>query len=180
MPLSSAEYRVRPALNVEELTVKMEIIDREEDDENAAVVDSYVIDAKQFPESLRARLFLTGVRAIFAERTSDVTFGGKTKHTPEQKVAAYAAVFAQLVKGEWERERKPVSPVVSAEVEALAELTGNTVAEIQATLRGFTKEDREATLANEEVQAKAKEIRAAREAKTAAGGVDLSRFKKTA
>lgn len=180
MPLSSAEYRVRPVLNADDMTVTMEIIDREEDDENAAVVDKYVIDAKQFPESLRGRLFLTGVRAIFAERTSDVTFGGKTKHSPEQKIAAYQAVFSQLVKGEWERERKPVSPVVSAEVEALAELTGNTVAEIQATLRGFTKEDREATLANEEVQAKAKEIRAAREQKAAAGGVDLSRFKKTA
>lgn len=180
MPLSSAEYRIRPVLDADAMTVTMQIIDRNEDDENAAIVDSYVIDAKKFPETLRSRIFLTGVRALFAERTSDVTFGGKTQHTPEQKIAAYATVDAQLQKGEWERERKPVSPVVSAEVEALAELTGNTVAEIQATLRGFTKEDREATLANEEVQAKAKEIRARREEKASQGGVDLSRFKKTA
>lgn len=180
MPLSTAEYRIRPVLSEEEMTVTMQVIDRNEDDENAQVVESYVIDAKKFPETLRSKIFLTGVRALFAERTSDVTFGGSKKHTPEQKISAYATVDAQLQKGEWERERKPVSPVVSAEVEALAELTENTVAEIQATLRGMTKEDREATLAHEEVQARAKEIRARRDATTAAGGVDLSRFKKTA
>jgi hypothetical protein len=96
-----------------------------------------------------------------SDRTSDVAFG--TGASPEEKMAAWGEVAELLKQGVWERERKAGAPVVSAEVEALAEIKGISVAEAQTALRKYDKATKEKILSNAKIVEKAKEIKAKRE-----------------
>jgi hypothetical protein len=78
-----------------------------------------------------------------------------------------------LKSGNWEFERQGGGPTVSAEVEALAEMKGTSVAAIQKALREYDAETRKGILANEKVQKIAARIRADRESGEALDLTDL-------
>lgn len=165
MPLSKASFRVKPVLDAAAMTVLFQVIDRESE----KAVATLTLDAKELPETIRPDVALYGLSKLCMDRTSEVNFSDD-KTTPESKLAAVQEVFDMLKGGVWERERKAGAPLISAEVEALAELRKVSVAEIQNSLRKYTKEQREQIFANKAVVAKAAEIKANR---TAAEDLDL-------
>lgn len=148
------------------------------DAENAAVVVTLrkregegftTLESETFPldgihADVRPLTDLYGVSKVLQDRCSQVDAG------PE-KLPAMREVFALLAKGEWERERTAGAPTVSAEVEALAEIKGVSVAAIQKALRAQPEAVREKVLANPRVVERAAQIKAGREAELA--GVDL-------
>ena len=101
--------------------------------------------------------------------TKIVNFGAGSKSTAE-KLAAMDAGVARLEEGEWEKEREGGARVVSAEIEALAELKGISVAAVQKALRDYTAEQRAKILSKPQVQKIAARIKAEREE----GDADLS------
>lgn len=165
MPLSTSKFRCKPILDAEKMTVEVQVIDRESD--KTVLTKTY--EAAKVHANLRAQVGLYGLSKLLFDRTSDVNFTDEAV-TPERKIAALDEVFDLLGTGVWEKERKGGAPVVSAEVEALAEVKGVSVSEIQVALRKYTKEQREKILANPKVV----ELAAAkRKARDAAESMDL-------
>lgn len=122
------------------------------------------ITRKSYPYSdvhpdLDALTKLYGLSKLYQDRTSDK----KVSEYGEQKLTFIDEVRDQINEGKWERERTAGSPTVSAEVEALAELKNCSVADIQKSLRKYTKEQKEKVFSNPTVVAKAAEIKSARE-----------------
>jgi hypothetical protein len=148
-------YSLKVELNVE--TNAVDVTVREKNEKGDFVeVDSKSFDASAISADILTQVTLYGYSKLLQDRCSDIKAG------PE-KIAAMDEVAAQLAAGQWERERKAGAPTVSAEVEALAELKGCSVADIQKSLRKFTKEQKEKILGNEAIVKRATEIRAARE-----------------
>lgn len=142
------------------------------DEENATVVvkayeqgsadaDKVIIDERKFPASdlhddVQTFTFLYGLSKILQDRCSGISVSdGKMEEMDE--------VFSMLKAGKKNRERQVGAPVVSAEVEALAALKGVSIPDIQRALSKYPADVRKNILANEQVKAKADEIRAARE-----------------
>jgi len=148
-------YSLKVDLNGD--TNAVEVTVREKNDKG----EFEAIDTGSFPisdvsDDIMAQVTLYGLSKLLQDRSSD------TKAGPD-KLAAMSEVAAQLAAGQWERERKAGAPTVSAEVEALAAIKGCSVADIQKSLRKFTKEQKEKILANPAVVAKADEIRTSRD-----------------
>lgn len=158
MALSNAKHRVVVDLDAKTMAAVMTIIDRES--EKPVPNGVFSLAAGDIHESLRPLVGLYGIKALLSDRTSDISFG--TGATPEEKMAAWAEVAELLKAGTWERERKAGAPVVSAEVEALAELKSITVAEAQTALRKYDKATKEKILANPKIVERAKAIKEAR------------------
>lgn len=156
-------YGLRAKLNVEAMSVDFQIVKKETDTEKESVVGEKSFPANQIHQSLHKNVSLYGFSKLLQDRSSDIPTG------PE-KIAAMEEVAALLAAGEWEKERKVGAPIVRPEVEALAQLKGCTVADIQASLRTYSKEAREKVFNNPKVVELAAQIKAKREA----GGVDLS------
>lgn len=153
MPITEkSAYRLAVELAVDAGLVKVEVIERE----SGNVVTNRDFDSNELPESIRPQVGLYGLSKLLQDRSSDTDSG------PE-KLDAMSEVFEMLKAGQWERERKTGAPVVSAEVEALAELKSITVAQAQAALRKYTKDQRDKILSNPTIVEKAKAIRASRE-----------------
>ncbi len=159
MPVSDNKFRNKVELIAERGVVSVQVIDRESE----AVVESREFDASGVHENVRPLVGLYGLSKLLQDRSSETPTG-------PGKLSAMQEVYDLLSRGEWERERKAGAPVVSAEVEALAEIKKITVAQAQAALRKFTKEQKDKILSNPAIVAKAAEIRAARET----SNVDLS------
>ena len=155
MALSTAKHRVVVDLSLELMAATMTIIDRES--EKPVENGSFTLKATDIAENLRPMVALYGIKALLSDRTSDVSFG--TGASPEEKMAAWAEVAELLKAGTWERERKAGAPVVSAEVEALAQLKKITVAEAQTALRKYDKATKEKILANAQIVELAKKIK---------------------
>lgn len=152
MPINEkSAFRLSVELKADDATVNVSVIERESGD----VVESESFNAKELPDNIRPTVALYGLSKLLQDRSSDTDSG------PE-KLDAMREVFAMFKAGQYERERKAGAPVVSAEVEALATLKRITVAQAQAALRKYTKEQREKILGNAAIVEKAKEIRAAR------------------
>lgn len=160
-----ADYSLKVNLNDEEGNV--EVLVREKNGDTFVVVDSATFGLAGVHADLADKVALYGLSKLLQDRSSSIPTG------PE-KLASMNEVFAQLASGKWEAERTRGAVVVSAEVEALAELRNVSVAAIQKTLKDFTKEQKDKIFANPSVVEKAKEIMARRENETA--GVDLSEF----
>lgn len=139
-------------LNSETLTVDVKIKERESGD----VIDEHSFNPAEFHDDVKQAVYLYGASKLYQDRSSQVKTG------PE-KLAAMQEVHQQLVQGNWERERKVGSPVVSAEVEALARLKNGTVPQAQASLKALDKAQRERVLSHPEVVKLAKAIREERE-----------------
>jgi hypothetical protein len=149
-------YSLKVELNTD--TSAVEVIVREKNEKG----DFVEIDRKAFPlaevhKDCRPSSDLYGYSKLLQDRSSD------TKAGPD-KLVAMEEVAAQLAAGQWERERKAGAPTVSAEVEALAQLKGCSVADIQKSIRKFTKEQKEKILGNAKVTELAATIRANRDA----------------
>ena len=151
MPLSDNPYRLKVELNTDKALVAVTVLKRDDD----SVVETAEFPAADVAATLRLQVGLYGLSKLLQDRTSEVPAG-------PGKVAAMRDLNGQLKLGVWEKERKIGAPVVSAEVEALAELKGISVAEAQGALRGYSKEVRVKILAHPTIVAKAAEVRAKR------------------
>lgn len=130
---------------------------REKDEKDEFVnLDTKSFALSSIPFEVRAFTDLYGLSKLVQDRASQVPAG------PE-KLAEMQMVYDSLVAGNLERERKSGSPTVSAEVEALASIKGCSVADIQKSIRKYTKEQKEKIFANPAVVAKAAELRSIRE-----------------
>jgi hypothetical protein len=146
-------------LNAEKLAILIEILKK--DDET--VVESGEFSAAEIAANLRNNVVLYGLSKLLQDRTSETEVG-------VGKIAAIQLVMDQFKAGNWVAERKSGSPVVSAEVEALAEIKEISVAEAQAALKKYDVEIRKQILANPVIVAKAEQIRSARKS---AEGISL-------
>lgn len=152
MPIRDNVYRLSVDLLADTATVKVQVVARESGD----VVEEESFDARSVADNIKTNVALYGLSKLLQDRSSDTDTG------PE-KLAAMREVYEMLKAGQWEKQRVAGAPVVSAEVEALAELKSISVAQAQAALRKYTKEQREKILSNEKIVEKAKAIRAARD-----------------
>lgn len=105
---------------------------------------SYTADLTSVAESLEDSVFCYGGSKLLMDRTSQLSASA----SPQERAAGMAAVLAHLANGEWTAERKSTGPTVSAEVQALAEIKGVSVAAIQATLRTLDADRKARVLAN--------------------------------
>lgn len=151
MATSTNPHRTRVELKSEDMTIKVSVIKRDDD----SVVEEAVFAASEIAANLRNDVALYGLSKLLQDRTSEVEVG-------PGKIAAMTALFEQFKKGVWSAERKAGSPVVSAEVEALAQIKGLTVAGAQAALKKYPADVKAAILANPQIVALAATIRAAR------------------
>lgn len=110
------------------------------------------------PEELDGKFMELG------RKTKLVNFAASAKSEDRDRLDMIREGWQQLLDGVWEKEREGGGPTVSAEVEALAEIKGISVADAQKALRGYDKEARAKILANPKIKAKADQIRKAREA----------------
>ena len=154
-------FGLRAKLNVENMSVDFEVVDKKND--NAVIETKSFKVSEVVHQALHKNVALYGLSKLLQDRSSEVPTG-------PGKLAAMREVAAILQSGEWERERKVGSPVVRPEIEALAALKSCSVADIQNTLRTYSKEQKEKLFALPKVVEKAAEIKAAREGAT----VDLS------
>lgn len=152
-------YGLRVKLNVEAMSVDVEVIDKKADDGKGKVVESDTFPASAVDAKLHKNVALYGYSKLLQDRSSDVPTG-------PGKLAAMREVAAMLATGEWEKERKVGAPVVSAEVEALARIKKCSVSDIQTALRRYSKENRDKILSSAQVKEIAAVIRAEREAAT--------------
>lgn len=113
--------------------------------------------AHDMPEAMADRVFDYGLAKLGMDRASQVDMG-------LDKIARINQVWEDLCDGIWEREASRTGPVVAAWIEALAEIKGATVADIQKSLKVYTDEQKEAIKANPRVAKRAEEITAARNA----------------
>lgn len=145
-------FKTKVKLNVEEMSVDVQIIARADD----SVAGEEKFLAAEIHDSIKQQVALYGLSKLLQDRASDVEIG-------PAKLEAMKAVQAQLAAGQWAKERKIGAVVTSPEVEALAALKQISVPAAQAALKAYPKEVREQILANPDIVAKAAEIRAARE-----------------
>lgn len=115
-------------------------------------------DFANLPEELDEKFLQLG------RKTKLANFAASAKSEGRERLDMIEEGWQQLVDGVWEKEREGGGPTVSAEVEALAKIKGKPVAAIQKALREYDKETRAKILANPQVVAEAKRIKAAREA----------------
>lgn len=103
----------------------------------------------------RPRLVCFALKTILATRTSSAD--------SDDKLDAMRDVKNLLGTDSWEKDREGGGfGVVSTFVEALAELKGQSIPAIQASLKKYSKEQREAMKDNAKVKAKMEEIEKAR------------------
>lgn len=158
-------YSMKHEFDLKEMTL---ISTLREKDENGKLED---IDQKVFPfsainEKLVPNVSLYGLSKVLQDRTSDVKPG-------LEKLDAMKEVLDQIAAGNWEKARVVGSPIVSCEVEALAELKGISIPDVQKNLKKYDKDQRESILSNPVVKAKAEEIRTRRESAAEASFDDL-------
>lgn len=150
------DLRMKVELNPEDRAVTYSVLDRENDD---ALVTSRTFSGKNVHADLVDRIWVYGLRAFLSDRTSDT----KVSEGVEEKLNAMSDVLEMLEAGEWEKEREVGARIVSAEVEALAELNSCSISDIQASLKRYPEEARKKMFSHPDVVAKANEIRARRE-----------------
>ncbi len=113
---------------------------------------SFAFDFDQLGHENQQRISLYGLNKLLTDRTSDQ----KDKFA---KLDEMQVVFDMLVEGEWAKERVVGAPVVSCEVQALAEIMSLSVPETQASLAAYPKEQRAQILAHDRVVAIATTLR---------------------
>jgi hypothetical protein len=124
-------------------------------------------DFAEIPEELDEQFLLLG------RKTKLANFAASAKSEGRDRLEMLDEGWNLLKSGNWEFERQGGGPTVSAEVEALAEMKGTSVAAIQKALREYDAETRKGILANEKVQKIAARIRADRESGEALDLTDL-------
>ena len=110
------------------------------------------IDGNDLPSENQHRAYLYGINKLLTDRTSDQK--DKVVKLDEMQV-----VFDLLCSGEWAKERVVGAVIVSAEVEALAELMSLSIVDTQRSLAAYDKETRKKILANPKVVEAGKVLR---------------------
>lgn len=134
--------------------------------------DPVTFNAEDIHPDLIPRVGLFGLSSLLQTRTSSLSTEGA-----DARIEGMKEVFRQISvhgDGKWEKTRVVGSPVVSAEVEALADLRGVSIPDIQESLKRYSKDDRAKILANDAVKVKADELRKARATKSDEASPDLS------
>lgn len=163
MAKSDNAFRLKVTLDAEKGGVHVEVIERETE----KVTESHFFSAREIHQNVRTDVALYGYSKLLQDRTSENPAG-------PGKVEAMKEVAALLQAGVWEKERKVGAPVISPEVEALAEIYGKTVAEIQTALKGYSADQKKEIFAKPRVVEAAKAIRERRATATEAPSLDLS------
>lgn len=120
-------------------------------------LDTSTFDYGSVADSVRDSVNLYGLSKLIQDRSSEVKAG------PE-KLSALREVFDQLAAGQWEKARVVGTPIVSAEIEALAQIKGIDIPTAQKALKQYDKEQKERILANPAIVARAAQIEAERAA----------------
>lgn len=124
-----------------------------DDADELVIEENFTVSA--LPTDNSAHVHAYGLNKVLTDRTSDI----KDK---QAKLVAMAEVFELLKTGEWAKERVVGAPVVSCEVEALAQIMELSVPEAQASLAAYPKEQRAQILQNDKVVSIAEDLREAR------------------
>jgi len=125
-------------------------------------------DTQDLPQNIRDKLAPKGLSVLLQERTSDIP-----KDQTQLVMDARESVFTMLKAGHWEKDADRSGPTVSAEIEAIANIKGISVAEAQKAMRELRKTDpklAEKVLGSKKVKDEAARIRKSRETTS----VDLS------
>lgn len=120
-------------------------------------LDSSTFQYGGISDTVRDNVNLYGLSKLIQDRSSEVKAG------PE-KLSALREVFEQLVAGQWEKARVVGTPIVSAEIEALAQIKGIDIPTAQKALKQYDKEQKERILSNPAIVARAAQIEAERAA----------------
>ena len=112
-------------------------------------------DFDTYPVAIQIRLQAYGLAKLLMDRASQVDMG-------PDKLASFRETSVQLMGGKWKGEttRGPVQ--VPIWIEAIARVKKATVAQIQASVKDYTDEQKDAIRANERVAAMMAEIEAER------------------
>lgn len=116
-----------------------------------------------FTDEMQERLFSYGLAKLLMDRASQVDMG-------REKLVDMRLTLDALLAGEWKREAKRGPSMVPVWVEAVARVKGVAVAQIQASLKGYSDEQKAAIKANSKV---AEAIKAIEEERKAAESVSL-------
>ena len=111
--------------------------------------------AHEMPSDMADRVFDYGLAKLGMDRASQVDMG-------LEKIDRIDQVWSDLCDGVWERESVRGAPVVAAWIEAIAEIKGASVADVQKSLKGMTDKQKDAIKANPKVAKLAEEIAARR------------------
>lgn len=146
---------LRPVLDLAKNTVTMNVVDGAGD--TAKILESAIFSTQGMdPEKIVKRLTLHGLSTILQQRTSQID-------EPAEKLPVMQEIVDRMLEGEWEKERVVGAPVVSVEVEALAELKKLTIPQAQKALQAYDKETRAKILANPQLAPIIKRLKEARE-----------------
>lgn len=126
---------------------------RDGDDKIVATESFRVSD---LPEDNFKHTHAYGVNKVLTDRNSGI------KDDPAAKLAAMTETWELLLTGEWAKERVVGAIEVSVFVEALAQITDQSIPDTQAGLGQYTKEVRAQILERDDVQELGKEIAKAR------------------
>jgi len=163
MPRKSSEYRLRPELNVDQMSVRFDVVDS--DDVVQESSDTFRFNA--LSDEFQKRTSLHGLNTLLQQRTSGTTIANG-------KLASMEEYYARLVAGEWAKERVGGPGVVSAEVEAVATLKKVSIPAAQKALKSLDEATRKKVLENPQVVKLAAEIKAKREAGAEVDLADLA------
>lgn len=124
-------------------------------DEEDNVIGRQGFDMGEMPTENQNRTFLYGGNKLLTDRTSE-------QKDKLKKLNEMQAVYDLLVSGEWAKERAVGAVEVSVFVEALAQMSKQSIPDTQAALGQYDKDVRKAILEREDVQMLGKEIAHAR------------------
>ena len=159
-------YGLKVDLHPDDMLVTV-ILRKKDEKGEPQEVGSEAFSYEDVPDDLKPNVNLYGLSKFIQDRSSQVSAG-------PDKLAALQEVYAQLLAGNWEKERVVGAPTVSPEVEALAQLKGITIPQAQKALRNHTKEQREKILAHPKIKELADQLRSARQEEEVADLSDLA------
>ena len=142
MPRKSKEG-MRVDLNTDAMLVKFSLMDFEAD--KILRVEEY--QAEGMPGDIGAMLTLYGLSKVLQDRTS-----GVGKENKADKFAAMDEVWSRLSDGEWKAERKRGTVTVRVEVEALADMKGCGIPDIQRALKDYDEAQKQKIFAAEDLK----------------------------
>lgn len=146
-------------------------------EEMAVTFGVYLGDVRQSAETflfndlpedgdIRDQVSLYGLKKLLSDRTSAVV-------DKVEKLREMVLVMDMLAEGTWAKERVVGAMITGVAVEALAQLRGMSIPQVQAALAAYDKDKRELILGNEAVVKLAAEIKAARTEEELANFDDL-------
>jgi len=148
--MAKRSQRLSVAYDTDDMLVTFKVLDAAD---KVLATQSFDFDAVH--DSLQEKVSLYGLNKLLTDRTS-------AEKNKTAKLSAMSDVMDSLSEGEWAKERVVGAIVVSPEVEALAELEGLSIPQVQKALAEYDKDTRKNILGSESVQAKARELREAR------------------